>query len=445
MTAEAGTIRYDVIGGYFYEHGLCVRAAFARHLGDDHPLLDELPPSANLTAVVAFCERYRFRCFRGTWEAEICDGWPVVWLLDGAEGEGGHAVFCCDPRRVLSSGLTLLALVLLPGVLAIEPPVFGWFDAIPQELQARWRTRKQLASEGLRPARGAQPVAEVRWKRGWAALFDKDQAVPKRVLTEAQRAAQERLAEKRRTCPGCGTVMNFALPQSWSPWDCPRCEERLLSGDREKAITAAAKALADPTAVVLDLETTSLGGYAIEIAVIDLTGAVLLDTRLWPEAPIEGETTQVHGLTLKQLTGAPTFAAIADDLTELLRGRRVWTYNAAFDQAVLEREVERLALRRAQAGLLHHLPSEAHRFARRAARSWGRRIRWRCALKRYAAFVGEWSERYGDYRYQSLPGSDHRALGDARAALDVLRHMAVAGEGQPSGAGAGEGSTACST
>jgi DNA polymerase-3 subunit epsilon len=49
-------------------------------------------------------------------------------------------------------------------------------------------------------------------------------------------------------------------------------------------------------------------------------------------------------------------------------------------------------------------------------------------MKRYAQFVGEWSERYEDYRYQPLPGGDHRALGDARAALAVLRRMAAAGE-----------------
>jgi hypothetical protein len=119
VTIAAGTIRFDPIGGYFYEHGLCVRAAFARYLGDEHPLLSELPPSATLPTIVAFCERHRLRCYHGSWEAEICDGWPAVWLLDGAEGEG-HAVFCCDPRRVLASGLTLLALVLLPGVLAME-------------------------------------------------------------------------------------------------------------------------------------------------------------------------------------------------------------------------------------------------------------------------------------------------------------------------------------
>lgn len=311
-------------------------------------------------------------------------------------------------------------------------PVFPWFDAIPEELRERWRTRKQLAAEGLRPARGAQPIAEVRWRTGWAALFDRDQAVPKRQATEAQRAAVARQAVKRRTCPGCGTVLNVALSPDWTAWDCPTCARHQAEQDRAAASTAAIKALADPSAVVLDLETTSLGGYAVEIAVIDMSGAVLLDTRLWPEADLDEETTKIHGLTLERLAGAPTFAQVADELSELLRGRRVWTYNSAFDRGVLEREVERLALRRAEAGLLHHLPSEARRFARRTARTWGRRVRWRCAMRLYSQFVGEWSERHDNYAYQPLPGGDHRALGDARAALAVLRRMAEAGE-QPAG------------
>lgn len=121
MSTEPATIQFDPIGGYWYEHGLCVHAAFARHLGDEHPLMDELPRSADLATVVAFCERHGLRCYHGTWTAEISDGWPVVWLFEETEpGEGGHATFCCDPRRVLASGLTVVALVLMPGVLAME-------------------------------------------------------------------------------------------------------------------------------------------------------------------------------------------------------------------------------------------------------------------------------------------------------------------------------------
>ncbi|MBO0792023.1 MAG: hypothetical protein J2P36_13900 [Ktedonobacteraceae bacterium] len=44
-----------------------------------------------------------------------------------------------------------------------------------------------------------------------------------------------------------------------------------------------------------------------------------------------------------------------------------------------------------------------------------------------AAYVGQWSEYHEDYQWQPLNGG-HRALGDALAALDVLKHMAATPE-----------------
>ena len=72
--------------------------------------------------------------------------------------------------------------------------------AMPDTVRyARWedipphlRTRTMLAREGLRPARGQQPVATVRNTRHPAqpyALYDMTQAVHKREASTAQRAA----------------------------------------------------------------------------------------------------------------------------------------------------------------------------------------------------------------------------------------------------------------
>jgi DNA polymerase-3 subunit epsilon len=46
-------------------------------------------------------------------------------------------------------------------------------------------------------------------------------------------------------------------------------------------------------------------------------------------------------------------------------------------------------------------------------------------MRQYAAFVGEWNEYHGNYRWQRLPGGDHSALGDARATLSLLKRMAA--------------------
>ncbi len=44
-------------------------------------------------------------------------------------------------------------------------------------------------------------------------------------------------------------------------------------------------------------------------------------------------------------------------------------------------------------------------------------------MRRYAAYVGETSQR-GGYRNQKLTGGDHSALGDALATLRLIEEMA---------------------
>src|SRR5215212_8592272 len=48
---------------------------------------------------------------------------------------------------------------------------------------------------------------------------------------------------------------------------------------------------------------------------------------------------------------------------------------------------------------------------------------WECAMRAFAAYVGERSKR-GVYKNQKLPGGDHTALGDARATLRLIERMA---------------------
>jgi hypothetical protein len=48
---------------------------------------------------------------------------------------------------------------------------------------------------------------------------------------------------------------------------------------------------------------------------------------------------------------------------------------------------------------------------------------WECAMRAFAAYVGERSKR-GGYRNQKLVGGDHTALGDARATLRLIEQMA---------------------
>jgi DNA polymerase III subunit epsilon len=97
---------------------------------------------------------------------------------------------------------------------------------------------------------------------------------------------------------------------------------------------------------VVDLETTGLypsTDRVVEMAVIHLN----------PEAEITAEfctlinprrdvgPTRIHGLTAADVTTAPTFAAAAATLWQLLSGRILVAHNASFDARFLDAEFAR--------------------------------------------------------------------------------------------------------
>ena len=157
--------------------------------------------------------------------------------------------------------------------------------------------------------------------------------------------------------------------------------------------------------LILDTETTGLHGNAeiVQIGIIDLSGAVLLDTLVKPTRPISRDASAIHGITDAKVADAPTFADLAPQLRELLSGVTVVIYNAAFDERMLE-----------QSAQAHQLTYEVPIFAGE----------YTCAMEPYSTWCGDWSSYHGSYRWQRLPGGDHSALGDCRACLAVLKRMA---------------------
>lgn len=89
-------------------------------------------------------------------------------------------------------------------------PVFRYRQA-----PAGLMTLRQLTAAGLRPG-GADPVAEIRWRRGrrFALLYDPALARPKRPMTAGRWRAVEAMLRARRTCPSCRTVQPHCLPRS---------------------------------------------------------------------------------------------------------------------------------------------------------------------------------------------------------------------------------------
>ncbi len=154
--------------------------------------------------------------------------------------------------------------------------------------------------------------------------------------------------------------------------------------DRAGSVAWARELLEYGEFCVLDSETTGLKAPVrfVEIAIVETDGRTLFESTIKPGCPIDARATRVHGHTAKSLAGSPSFREVYPDLLEALWGRRVVVYNSAYDRRVWDAEVRGLGARGALAG---DLPA------------------WECAMKRYAAYVGEPSKR-GGYRNQKLVG-----------------------------------------
>lgn len=160
--------------------------------------------------------------------------------------------------------------------------------------------------------------------------------------------------------------------------------------------------------VVLDTETTGLGPRAeiIEIAALDHTGQVLMESKVWPRAGrVPASATRVHGYTIGDLRGSPTWPELLLELERQLDGRRVLAWNAPFD--------ERMALQTSRLwSLAPQLPT------------------FECAMRGYAQLRGVGVsmrlERAAQVERVLSAAQEHRSLADAQLVLAVLKRLAEA-------------------
>jgi DNA polymerase-3 subunit epsilon len=156
--------------------------------------------------------------------------------------------------------------------------------------------------------------------------------------------------------------------------------------------------------IVIDFETTGSqpGAEPIEVAIVGPRGDLLLATLLRPHGKIEPAASRIHGFGASEVEKAPPFSQIYPDLMDLLAGRDVIAYGAAFDARILE-----TACRRAALPLING--------------------RWVCAAERYAAWRGFTTSLGIACEIEGIAvGERHRATADARLVWHLLARMALA-------------------
>lgn len=104
--------------------------------------------------------------------------------------------------------------------------------------------------------------------------------------------------------------------------------------------------------IILDTETTGLhanrGDRLIEFAGLEmidrkLTGRAL-HLRVHPQRDIPEEASRIHGITLDQLEGEPTFDQVGQKIADFIQDAELIIHNAPFDVGFLDMEFQRIGL-----------------------------------------------------------------------------------------------------
>jgi DNA polymerase-3 subunit epsilon len=278
-----------------------------------------------------------------------------------------------------------------------------------EQSPANLRTYTQLRHAHLKPHDRQQADAWLWCHDEWWPLYDQQQALPRRRMTAKQRDAQAAAwvrTQAKYTCRFCGDAPTHLVDlKRLSPGVCRECQERLAyyaarAADRAEVCLLAQRILAHPEqAAVLDTETTSLYGEPVEIAAVGLDGQTLFYALMKPTFPITSDARARHHIEDAELENAPALVDIWATLQQALAGKTILlAYNAPFDAGILNGTARRDGL------------TELSQ-------------QWICLMDMYATFCGAWSETHQSYQWQPLNGG-HRALGDALAALAVLKAIA---------------------
>lgn len=274
--------------------------------------------------------------------------------------------------------------------------VYPW-GAVPEGLF----TLRQLDEKRLTAGepRGLLPYSKA--ADGYLRLYLESETTSKKARTKAQQASVAKMHEANEAAMRCGQCGAYK-PRKRSV--CEYCRQKGYHEAAMEDVRKDAQTLLARDFVLFDTETTGLGYDAriVSIAIVDPSGGTIIDTKVNPGEPIPADATAIHGITYDMVKDAPTFAEVYPAIFSALNGKPWVAYNRSFDLGMLSYECH-------SAGL--PMPVEA-------------KPRGDDVMLMYAIWYGEWSEYFGSYKWQRLPGGSHGALGDALATLELLKDMA---------------------
>jgi hypothetical protein len=240
-------------------------------------------------------------------------------------------------------------------------------------------------------------------------LYDRGQGVPKKEVSEAQRAALTKAQERARLVPVHCSVCHLFLEEVTAK-KAETLPEQLCDqcSDSSEAVHQSQQWL-ENGCLILDTETTGLyDAEIVQLAIINHHGETLLNTLVKPEHPekmMQKSSSgvcayDIHGIHPDSLVDAPTIGDLYPELYKILRGQSLVIYNKAYDYPILKSALQ-----------VYHCPKIPLKAVN-------------CAMELYAQWFGDWSSYYKSYKWQPLPGGDHTALGDCLATLQVIKTMA---------------------
>jgi DNA polymerase III epsilon subunit-like protein len=178
---------------------------------------------------------------------------------------------------------------------------------------------------------------------------------------------------------------------------------------KQSAKQWATERLTDPNTVIIDTESTGIlrqdpHTEIVQLSIINTAGRPVLSIMLKPDRPMSAEVQGIHGITNEMVQDKPFFLQVAKVIGAYLEGKHVVAYNADFDIALL----------------MHLFDKYQEPRPKLAGAS--------CCMDQYSAWVGEWSTKKNDVKWQKLPNlsgmASHDAFADCISTLRVMQKMA---------------------